>query len=87
MCSAPEILRLLFRMPRFRDWADIFRDTSFSIDHSIPLYLSKTFYEVIITKTSVFHASVLLLTMNFVIPLSKWSAERHDWILSTGLIM
>ena len=29
-CSGPEIPRLLFRMPRFRDWADIFRDASFS---------------------------------------------------------
>ena len=25
-CSEPEIPTLLFRMPRFRDWADIFRD-------------------------------------------------------------
>ena len=24
-------------MPRFRDWADVFRDSSFSIDHSIPV--------------------------------------------------
>ena len=29
-CSEPEIPRLLFRMPRFRDWADIFRDASLS---------------------------------------------------------
>ena len=28
--SEPEIPRLLFRMPRFRDWADIFQDASFS---------------------------------------------------------
>ena len=26
-------------MPRFRGWADIFRDALFSIDHSIPLTL------------------------------------------------
>ena len=41
MCSEPEIPRLLFRMPRFRDWADIFRDASFSINHSIPLCSEK----------------------------------------------
>ena len=35
--SEPEILRLLFRMPRFRDWVYIFRDASFSIDHCMPL--------------------------------------------------
>ena len=29
-CSEPEIPRLLFRMLRFRDWADIFRDASLS---------------------------------------------------------
>ena len=29
-CSEPEVPRLLFRMPRFRDWADIFRGASFS---------------------------------------------------------
>ena len=29
-CSEPEIPRLLFRIPRFRDWADIFRDASLS---------------------------------------------------------
>ena len=28
--SEPEIPRLLFRMPRFRDWADIFRDALLS---------------------------------------------------------
>ena len=39
-CTESEIPRLLFRMPRFRDWADIFRDASFSIDHSIPLRLN-----------------------------------------------
>ena len=27
-------------MPRFRDWADTFRDVSFSIDNSIPLYFA-----------------------------------------------
>ena len=32
-----EIPRLLIRMPRLWDWADIFRDALFSIDHSIPL--------------------------------------------------
>ena len=29
-CSGPEIPRLEFRMPIFRDWVDIFRDASFS---------------------------------------------------------
>ena len=39
-----EIPRVLLRMPRFRDWADIFRDASFSIDHSIPLYFNEGKY-------------------------------------------
>ena len=30
MCSEPEIPRVLFRIPRCRDWADIFRDASLS---------------------------------------------------------
>ena len=29
-CSEPEVPRFLFRMPRFRDWTDIFRDALFS---------------------------------------------------------
>ena len=29
-CSEPKFPRLLFRMPRVRDWADIFRDASVS---------------------------------------------------------
>ena len=29
-CSGPEIPRLLFRMSRFRDWANTFQDASFS---------------------------------------------------------
>ena len=29
-CREPEIPRLLFTMPRFRDWADIFQDASLS---------------------------------------------------------
>ena len=36
-----------FEMPRFRDRADIFRDTSFSIDHYIPLSMDSMSHEKI----------------------------------------
>ena len=71
MFSEPEIQRLLFRMPRFRDWAaDIFREASFSI--------KRDFWELcLIERTVYLHLGHILPTN-----VTVWKQYSHGWSIS-----
>ena len=68
MFSEPEIPWLLFRMPRFRDWAaDVFREASFSI--------KRDFWELCsIERTVYLHLGHILPTN-----VTVWKQYSHSW--------